>query len=91
MQLKFGARTLTVHSNSASYGSLRFDAFTGIALPWSQRRPPIFAFNVLEFRRHYGYTVQEMPATVDILDIGYWLPDGTYEAPEPDYREMAVT
>ena len=37
----------------------------------------VVRFDVEEFRQFYN----ESPTSVDILDIGYWLDDGTYELP----------
>ena len=46
-------------------------------------------FNIEEFLRYYQLEV--MPASIDILDIGYWFNDAAgkqeYEAPAQDWRE----
>ena len=39
-------------------------------------------FDVVEYRRTYG----QVDGHIDILDIGYVMPDGYYEPPEPDFR-----
>lgn len=39
-------------------------------------------FDTSEFVKTYG----KLDDGIDILDIGYWLSDGTYEPPEPDFR-----
>ena len=44
--------------------------------------PIPISFDVDEFRRTYG----RLDGAIDILDIGYTMPDGEYEPPEPDFR-----
>lgn len=46
----------------------------------------VVGFDVAEFATHYGYDTTQLPLAIDILDIGYYLNDGSYEPPEPDYR-----
>ncbi len=41
-------------------------------------------FDVNEFKMYYS---KEIPESVDILDLGYWLNNGGYEEPAHDWRE----
>lgn len=50
---------------------------------WEQPIPD--RFDVNEFRQAYGI----LDDHIDILDIGYWNPDGKYIEAEPDFREHA--
>lgn len=48
--------------------------------------------DVEEFNEHYkdvynGRTPSVVANGIDILDVGYWLKDGTYEPPEADWRK----
>lgn len=42
-------------------------------------------FDVNEFLQHYHYI--KLPSSIDILDIGYWYGDGSYEPPDDDFRQ----
>ncbi len=42
-------------------------------------------FDVAEYVEHYGAL-----DSTDILLIGYWLFDGTYEAPDEHFREICM-
>lgn len=57
----------------------------GAALTESWVEPVPTRFDVDEFRRVYG----KLDDDIDILDIGYWNPDGKYIEPEPEFREHA--
>lgn len=47
----------------------------------------IAKFDVGEWRKFYDYLEQIEPNTsIDILDLGYWLKDGSYEPPLDDWR-----
>jgi len=41
-------------------------------------------FDIEEYKTFYK--VDKVPGAFDILDLGYWLNDGTYEEPEHDWR-----
>lgn len=43
-------------------------------------------FNMEEYKN--TYQGEELPLSIDILDIGYSLRDGSYENPEESWREM---
>jgi hypothetical protein len=50
----------------------------------------ITRFDVEEFCNHYGYTKENMPESIDILDLGYDFKhnDSTqYEEPDKHWRE----
>lgn len=42
-------------------------------------------FDIEEYKKFYNVT--ELPNSIDILDLGYWMKDGTYEEPAFDWRE----
>lgn len=47
----------------------------------------ITKFNVPEWKaRHPGWDTQASFQDIDILDMGFWLPDGTYEGPDETWR-----
>lgn len=77
---------LTVHS---SYGDLSIDANTGEVLTLVPDGDPenlgeIACFDLDEWRKFYGR--EDLDEEFDILDLGYWLKGGTYEPPEPTWR-----
>ena len=43
-------------------------------------------FDLPEYKKHYG----ELDTEYDILDLGFWQKDGSYEAPEKDFRERVA-
>jgi len=73
----------------SSHGSIEFDSETGIVfsqhLDNCEDCPDnIGRFDVEEYKKFYGVT--ELPAEIDILDLGYWLEDESYEEPAHDWR-----
>lgn len=82
-------RTFLIYS---SHGELSADVDTGdvvssmLYVPVDPEAKPLLQiarFDVDEWERHYG----RPPALrIDILDLGYWLHDGTYEPPVHDWR-----
>jgi hypothetical protein len=46
-------------------------------------------FDLKEYVEHYPDEAGE--TQFDILDLGYWLKDGYYEPPEPDFRENVAS
>lgn len=79
----------------SSHGEFRVDAATGKPVTWD---PHYFAsadakalgridrFDFTEWERHYGKPIASI-SPIDILDLGYWLDDGTYEGPDHDWRK----
>lgn len=57
-----------------------YAAFGNAACPYDD----IVRFDVEEWRRTYP---SEEPEGMDILDIGFWTPEGVYTGPELDWRE----
>ena len=45
----------------------------------------IVKFDIDEWERHYGKPMRRL-YSIDILDLGYWMKDGSYEGPEHDWR-----
>ena len=43
-------------------------------------------FDLPEYKRHYG----ELDTEYDILDLGFWKKDGSYEPPEKDFRDRVA-
>jgi hypothetical protein len=43
-------------------------------------------FDINEYKKYHK--VKVLPSSIDILDLGYWMKDGTYEEPAQDWREM---
>lgn len=75
-------------SHALGDGDVAFviDAFSGLVLKATVDVAGFgvvpYSFDVIEFRDHYGH----LEATIDVLDIGYTLPNGQYEKPAPDFR-----
>ena len=46
----------------------------------------IAKFDVSEYFQTYSNEKYEDVGTIDILDIGYWLKNGEYEAPDAEFR-----
>lgn len=70
----------------SSLGSFTFDPNTGKVLNSAldaEMATPI-RVDIEEYKKYYGTEFNE---GVDILDIGYWMEDGSYEPPENDWRE----
>lgn len=45
----------------------------------------ILQFDLVEWKNHYHQEIDGL--NVDILDLGYWLADGSYSEPEEDFRQ----
>lgn len=82
----------------SSHGMLIVDGATGdVKDYWLDGTAPkeyyyIVRVDVEEFNRTYaavGHIFREM-GDVDILDVGYWLKDGTYEPPAEVHREHVM-
>jgi hypothetical protein len=43
-------------------------------------------FDLPEYKKHYG----ELDTEYDILDLGFWKKDGSYETPEKDFRDRVA-
>ena len=43
-------------------------------------------FDLPEYKKHYG----ELDTEYDILDLGFWKKDGSYEPPEKDFRDRVA-
>lgn len=72
----------------SSNGNLTIDIYGNILKSdYTGENPPV-RFDVVEWIRYHKQA--EMPTSLDILDIGYWLVDGTYEPAVDDWREMRV-
>jgi hypothetical protein len=49
----------------------------------------ITAFDLAEYKKHYSIVLDaHLPECIDILDLGYWLKDGSYEPPAGDWRNL---
>lgn len=84
----------TAHS---SHGEITFDPRTGRVLAdeleygdgdddFNELNKPV-RFDVEEWKKRYpGKSL--VGIYMDILDIGYWMPDGRYEPPADDWRMM---
>jgi hypothetical protein len=73
----------------SSSGGVTFDATTGAVISNSTEYP-ILVFDVLEWRTWYANESLADVREIDILDIGYWLRDGSYTPPEFDWRREIV-
>lgn len=74
---------------NSSHGSLAVNADTGDVLPDQSTYDgdalrPIKKFDLPEWRGHWK---RDLPESLDILDVGYWNADGSYEEPAHDWRE----
>jgi hypothetical protein len=70
----------------SSLGSFTFDPISGevfISELASEMDTPI-RVDIAEYKRYYGTEFNE---GVDILDIGYWIENGSYVPAENDWRE----
>lgn len=82
------AQMITVFSSN---GVSTVNASTGKTMGWVffhiSTSAKIERFDLDEFRRTYKIAVGEpLPSNIDILDLGYWMDDGTYEPPVEDWR-----
>jgi hypothetical protein len=74
----------------SSGGSLKVDFQTGLVVECTTCRnedndlKDIVRFDIEEYKAYYG--ISEIPADLDILDLGYWNMDGGYEKPVQDWR-----
>lgn len=76
----------------SSHGTLTIDSQSGDVIRCESDKcndnciDKILRFDLTEYRSHYK--VSDLPPDgIDILDIGYWNTDGTYEEPAHDWRE----
>jgi len=80
-------KTITAFS---SHGTIDFDSETGLVISQTLDEcndccpNNIGTFDVKEYARTYGH---KPDTDIDILDLGYWLKDGTYEEPAYDWRD----
>ncbi len=84
----------------SSNGNLTINAETGVVTNWEifegkgvdRSIGDIAKFNLEEFKKYYN--LQEIDlnrySEIDILDLGYWVKDGTYEEPEMDWRTSTL-
>ena len=79
--------TGTVHS---SEGDFDICMATGLVIEYDGAgylgTGRIVRFDLDEYFRHYSTENRETITEFDILDLGYWMIDGNYEAPEQDFR-----
>ena len=74
----------------SSHGTIDFDSETGVVISQSLDECDdgcpnnIARFDVEEYTRTYGHKPDK---DVDILDLGYWLEDESYEEPAYNWRE----
>lgn len=51
----------------------------------------IIRFDLEEFKKHYNYTQESLPISIDILDLGYWYESiddiVKYEEPAHEWRK----
>jgi len=81
-------RTFTVFSSN---GYLEVDRKTGKILSRNivsddENFPKIYIIDIKEFEQYYECEIMS-GVSIDILDLGYWLKDGTYEPPTQDWRD----
>lgn len=83
-----GTRRRDVARLMSTYGTVVFStsggAVTGCHLVHGFGRKPV-KIDVAEWRRRYPG--EPMEGDHDILDFGYWVRNGTYEAPCEEWRE----
>jgi hypothetical protein len=79
----------------SSHGCILFNPDTGVVVDYDLDNTPdaesyknIERFDLDEYKKHHGCN-HVIGADIDILDLGYWLKDGTYEEPAHDWREEA--
>ena len=80
-------RTALVQSSG---GSFTIDAETGQVLSGSIEQDydgynRIDKFDLGEWRRHWNWE-HELPSGYDVLDLGFWMKDGSYEAADDEFR-----
>jgi len=80
-------------SISSSNGVIGADIFTGKVIYIDEYEdsadeffPKIWEIDIEEFEKYYNKKINE-DDIIDILDLGYWLEDGTYEPPCQDWRD----
>lgn len=84
-------KTFTVTS---SHGTLTVNAETGLVEKCDCDHcdeyciDNIRTFDLKEYKSFYNVT--EMPEYIDILDLGYWDENETYEEPAHDWRELTI-
>jgi hypothetical protein len=84
---------ITTRSNIeivSSHGTLTVDPADGRVLSRDlddDLLERVIRFDLEEWKHYWGDPV---PDNLDILDIGYWLDDGTYEPPEMEWRDWYV-
>ena len=74
----------------SSHGSLVVTIPAGEVLPEQSTYDgdeirPIIKFDLAEWCKYYDQ--KSLPQSLDILDVGYWNKDGTYEPPAYDWRK----
>jgi hypothetical protein len=76
-------KTATVHS---SHGDITIDAQTGVVISHGNNTEyaDIARFDLEEYRAQYPD--EKEVRGYDILDLGYFLKDGTYEEPDHHWR-----
>jgi len=92
--------SLTGHHTAeveSSGGTFTIHSRTGEVLRWSPEVEDdadytgyrnIVRFNLDEWREHYHWPEGTLPNGYDVLDLGFWLRDGTYEPPDDDWRHV---
>lgn len=68
---------------SGSHGNITINEFGRIISCDEGEYKSIKEFDAFEWINHYN---KPFPSNLDILDMGYWLYDGTYEPPCYDWR-----
>ena len=75
----------------SSHGTIEFDSQTGfvtsVFLDNCPDCPNVGTFDIEEYKKYYN--VKELPAFIDILDLGYWSEGESYEPPAEDWRIWA--
>lgn len=49
--------------------------------------PKIVRIDLAEYRQHYDLPADAEIESIDILDVGFWVKDGTYVPPDHEYRQ----
>ena len=73
----------------SSHGSIEFDSESGLVISQDldncEDCPNVGTFDVEEYKQNYQ--VDHLPSNLDILDLGYWMEDESYEPAAQDWRE----